>query len=69
MQENSTEGNIHAALFPTLPLRETIPENDLPQPYIVGKADGIPNRAHRIKGLGNTIDPELAEIIGKQLIG
>jgi len=67
LPEDSGEGNIHAALLPPLPLRTTTPENDLPQPYVIGKADGIPNRAHRIKGLGNTIDPEIAETIGKGL--
>lgn len=42
-------------------------ENELPKPFIVGKDDGIPNRAHRIKALGNTIDPEFAEILGARI--
>jgi DNA (cytosine-5)-methyltransferase 1 len=67
MQEDTGKGNILAALLPTLPLRQAAPEDDLPKPYIVGKDDGIPNRAHRIKSLGNTIDPELAELIGKMI--
>lgn len=64
MSQVSDKGNIYASLFPPLPLRQATPENELPQPYIVGKDDGIPDRAHRIKALGNTIDPELAELIG-----
>ena len=67
MSEDTGKGNIHAALLPTLPLRQAESENDLPQPYVVGKDDGIPNRAHRIKSLGNTIDPEIAELIGGRL--
>lgn len=67
LSQDKDQGNIHAALFPTLPLRKATPENDLPTPYIAGKDDGIPNRAHRIKSLGNTIDPELAELIGGQI--
>ena len=67
LPQDQGQGNIHAAFFPTLPLRQASSEDDLPKPYVVGKDDGIPNRAHRIKSLGNTIDPELAELIGGQL--
>lgn len=67
MQEDTGEGNIHAALLPSLPLRPPLHENDLPKPLVVGKDDGIPDRAHRIKALGNSVDPELLEIIGAAL--
>lgn len=67
MQEDSGEGNIHAALLPSLPLRPPIHEDELPKPYVVGKDDGIPNRAHRIKGCGNAIDPEIAYFIGEAI--
>lgn len=67
MQEDSGERNIHAALLPTLPLRTATPEDDLPKPYVVGKDDGIRDRAHRIKCLGNTVDPEILEHIGEVL--
>ena len=67
VQENGEQGNIYAALFPTLPLRPATNENELPKPYVVGKVDGIPNRAYRIKALGNTVDPELIELIGYEL--
>lgn len=69
MSEDTSERDIHAALFPAFPLRRPVPEDDLPKPYVVGKDDGIPDRAHRIKSLGNTIDPEIAEIIGQSLSG
>lgn len=67
MQEDQGEGNIHASLFPPLPLRPPPHENELPKPFVVGKDDGIPNREHRIKSLGNTIDPEIAEILGGRI--
>lgn len=68
LQKNKAKGNIYASLFPTFPLRPPQHENDLPKPMVIGKDDGIPNRAHRIKALGNTIDPENAEIIGKRIL-
>jgi len=66
--QDKGQGNIYASLFPPLPLRTPVDENELPKPYVVGKADGIPNRAHRIKALGNTIDPELPEMIGYAIL-
>lgn len=68
MQKDKTQGNIYASLFPTLPLRPAPKQDNLPKPYIIGVDDGLPNRAHRIKCLGNTVDPELPELIGKQII-
>lgn len=67
LSENTGEGNIHAALLPTLPLRPPPHENQLPKPFVVGKDDGIPDWLHRIKAIGNSVDPELLEIIGKAL--
>ena len=68
MQKDQGQGNIYASLFPPFPLRAAQCENELPKPYTVGKIDGIPNRAHRIKSLGNTIDPENAEMIGHAIL-
>jgi len=31
-------------------------------------ANGVPRRMDRLKGLGNTIMPEIAEIIGRLII-
>ena len=67
LPEDKREGNIYAALLPSLPLRPPPHENDLPKPLVIGKDDGIPDRAHRIKSLGNSVDPELTEIIGSVL--
>ena len=68
VQENQNQGNIYASLFPPLPLRPPPPENQLPAPFVVGGADGVSDRSHRIKALGNTIDPENAEIIGRAIL-
>lgn len=68
MQEDQGKGNIYASLFPPFPLRKATSENELPKPYVVGKDDGIPDRAHRIKALGNAIDPEISEVIGKRIM-
>ena len=34
----------------------------LPEPAIRRVANGIPNRSHRLKGLGNAIVPQVAEV-------
>ena len=40
------------------------PANWLPEPFVGRVANGIPNRVHRLKGLGNAIVPQVAaEII------
>lgn len=67
VQEDKTQGNIYASLFPPLPLRPPPKQDDIPTPYITGVDDGLPNRAHRIKCLGNTIDPEIAQILTARL--
>ncbi len=41
----------------------------LPTPRICRSNDGIPNRAHRIKALGNSIVPDIPELLGHALIG
>jgi DNA (cytosine-5)-methyltransferase 1 len=30
-------------------------------------ANGIPNRAHRLKGLGNAVVPQIPELIGRAI--
>lgn len=39
-----------------------------PEPGIHRVADGIPNRAHRLKGLGNAVVPKIPEIIGRAIV-
>jgi DNA (cytosine-5)-methyltransferase 1 len=33
-----------------------------------GVADGVPNRSHRLKGLGNAVVPQIPEIIGRAIM-
>lgn len=68
LQKDQEQRNIYASLFPAFPLRPTRPQNQLPKPFVVGGSDGVSDRAHRIKALGNTIDPEIAEILGKRIL-
>lgn len=56
---------INAALLPS-PQERTW--NNLPTSRICRGSDGILNRAHRIKGIGNAVVPQVAEWIGKQII-
>ena len=37
------------------------------EPNVGRVADGVPNRAHRIKGLGNAIVPQIAQMIGEAI--
>lgn len=39
-----------------------------PEPAICRVVDGIPNRSHRLKGLGNAIVPQIAEAIGRMIL-
>lgn len=41
--------------------------SDLPTPYLLGSLDGIPDGFHRIKQLGNTIVPQIAEAFGEAI--
>lgn len=38
------------------------------EPAVGRVANGIPNRAHRLRGLGNAIVPQVAEVIGRQIV-
>jgi DNA (cytosine-5)-methyltransferase 1 len=62
------QGNIHAPILSALPLCKRLAKDQLPKPYIVGSHDGIPNRAHRIKSLGNAVVPQVAEWIGRRIV-
>jgi DNA (cytosine-5)-methyltransferase 1 len=38
------------------------------EPELGRVANGIPNRAHRLRGLGNAVVPQVAEYIGRQIV-
>jgi len=44
------------------------PEIGKIEPTICGGADGIPNHAHRLKGLGNAVVPQIPELIGRAIL-
>jgi len=41
---------------------------DTVEPTIRRGADGIPNRSHRLKGLGNAVVPQIPELIGRAIL-
>jgi len=38
------------------------------EPTICGGVDGIPGYAHRLKGLGNAVVPQIPELIGRAIL-
>jgi DNA (cytosine-5)-methyltransferase 1 len=44
-------------VFPACSLREAI-QNHLPESYICGAGNGLPDRSHRLKALGNAVVPQ-----------
>jgi len=42
--------------------------SDIPSPRLSGKNDGIPDRAHRVKALGNAVVPQIPELIGRSIM-
>lgn len=41
---------------------------NLSEPHLYRADDGIPNRAHRIKALGNAVVPQIPECIGRAIL-
>lgn len=42
--------------------------SDLPTPLLCGNDNGIPDRIHRTKALGNAVVPQIPEIIGRAIM-
>jgi len=40
----------------------------LPEPRVDRVAHGVPNRSHRLKGLGNAVVPQIPEMIGRAIL-
>ena len=38
------------------------------EPDVGRVANGVPNRAHRLKGLGNAVVPQIVELIGRRIM-
>jgi len=64
VQEDKEQGNINAPILPALPLRKARSKDDLPEPRVIGSNNGIPDRAHRIKSIGNSVTPGIPEFLG-----
>jgi len=42
--------------------------SNLPAPTLCGAGDGVPNRSHRLKALGNAVVPQIPEMIGHAIL-
>jgi DNA (cytosine-5)-methyltransferase 1 len=42
--------------------------SNLPEPRLCSGNDGIPDRSHRLKAYGNTVCPQIPEIIGRAIL-
>jgi DNA (cytosine-5)-methyltransferase 1 len=67
MQENKKQRVIHAPILPPLSFQRERSKDYIPKPFVVGGRDGIPDRAHRTKALGNAIVPQVAFEIFKAI--
>lgn len=59
MQEDKRKRDLYASILSPLPFCRA-QTNNIPEPYITGGDDGVSDRAHRIKALGNAIVPQIA---------
>jgi DNA (cytosine-5)-methyltransferase 1 len=67
LSQNSRARDFYTSILPSLPFRKSPPEDYLPKPFVIGSDDGIPDRAHRIRGLGNAVVPQIPELIARRL--
>ncbi len=42
--------------------------SNLPAPRLCGKTDGVPNVSHRLAALGNSVVPQIPELIGRAIL-
>lgn len=42
--------------------------SNIPAPYFCRGTDGVPDRAHRVKALGNAVVPQIPELIGRAIL-
>jgi DNA-cytosine methyltransferase len=67
LQENQEQGTINAPILSALSFQRERTKDYIPKPYVIGGADGIPNRVDRIKSIGNAIVPQVAFEIFKAI--
>lgn len=67
LSEGVSRRNPYVTVLPPLPLQLHTTKDYIPEPYVIGGAHGIPDRAHRIKALGNSIVPQVAYEIFKAI--
>lgn len=68
MQKDKGRRYLDTAILSALSLRQARADDDLPEPKVVGGNDGVPDRSHRIKALGNAVVPDIPEIIGQAIM-
>jgi len=57
----------HALAHPFLPLRDRNGEWQV-EPDVCRVPDGVPDRAHRLKAVGNAVVPQIPELIGRAIL-
>jgi len=66
-RQQRSEKEILFKKLPALLRRRDWQWNELPEPRICRSDDGIPNRTHRLKALGNAVVPHIPELLGYTL--
>jgi len=71
-QQGKPQGPIfrqrHLQIKPERAFKKWAGRSGIPQPAICGRNDGIPDVPHRLKALGNSVVPQIPEIIGHAIL-
>ena len=66
--QNSDHQTLLLEKLPALLLRGNRDWDQLPASRICRKDDGVPDRSHRLKALGNSVVPQIPELIGQAIL-